>query len=113
MLKIGKMAFLMYCIFFITVLSACGFRTEERPTSDANGTVLAGEEAPKRVGILKSMESKEEVVITVEGQDVNYRLSEKAKAQVEGKEVEKGSEVTFTTFSIGDDKETIAEFVIK
>lgn len=39
-----------------------------------------------------------------------FRLSEQAKSQIESKNMEIGSTVTFTTFSIGDDKKTISEF---
>lgn len=113
------MALVMACFLLISILSACGFNLEHNKemeqgtTSDASGTMLAGQDAPEIVGILKGIETKEEVIITVEGQDVNYRLSEEAKSQIEEKEVDLGSEVAFTTFSIGDDKESIAEFIIK
>lgn len=119
MLKIRKMALVMVCFFLMLILGACGFTEEhneeigDKAKGDANGTVLAGQEAPEIEGILKSIETKEEVIITVEGQDVNYGLSEKAKSQIEGKEVDIGSEVTFTPYSIGDDKETIDEFFIR
>jgi hypothetical protein len=108
-------------VFFLTMsfLGACGFTVEhneetgKESAGDASGTMLAGQEAPEIVGVLKSVETNDEVIISVDGEDVQYRLSEEAKSQMEAKEVELDSEVTFTTFSIGDDKETVAEFIIK
>lgn len=117
MLKNIKMVIVMVCFSLMSILGACGSTVDEEmgkgTTGNANGTVLAGQEAPEKVGILKSMEANGEVIITVEGQDVNYRLSEEAKRQIEGTEVEIGSEVTFTTYSIGDEKENIDKFIIK
>ncbi|MET3699576.1 hypothetical protein SAMN05877753_11248 [Bacillus oleivorans] len=119
MLNIRKMAVGIVCFLIISILGACGnadvqnAESGEGPTGDAAGTVLAGQEAPEIAGIIKSVETDEEVIITVGGQDVNYRLSEEAKSQIEGKEVEIGSEVTFSTYSIGDDKETIDQFIIE
>ncbi|WP_133058588.1 DUF3953 domain-containing protein [Halalkalibacter urbisdiaboli] len=118
-LDMRKMALVMACFLLMSILGACGFTVEqneefgEGTTGDANGTVPAGQEAPEIVGFLKSIETKEEVIITVGEQDVHYRLSEEAKSQIEGKEVDIDSEVTFTTYSIGDDQETIDEFIIK
>jgi hypothetical protein len=101
----------------MVILGACGFNKsneiKEDPTGSATGIMLAGQEAPEIVGILKSIAENDEVIVTVEGQDVIYRLSEEANSQIEGNEVDKGSEVTFTTFSIGDSKETIETFIIK
>lgn len=119
MLTFRKVALVMMCIFLFSMLGACGFTVEKNEeigqgtTGDASGTMLAGQQAEEKVGVLRSIEENEEVIITLGGQDVNYRLSEDAKSQIEGKKVELGSEVTFTTYSIGDAKETISEFIIK
>lgn len=104
----------------LAVLGACGNAeqqngttgTEESTENLAGGTMLAGEEAPQITGTLKSIEVNDEVVITVNGNDITYRLSEEAKAQLNSNEVELGSEITFTTFSIGDAKESVAEFIV-
>jgi hypothetical protein len=77
----------------------------ESSTGDANGTVLAGQEPTEIVGILKSIETEEKVIITAEHQNVNDRLSEEAKGQIKGKEVNIGSKITFTTYSMGDDND--------
>lgn len=117
MLNIRNIAIGIVCCLLLSILGACGIagekkvETGEGSTGDAAGTVLAGEEAAKIIGILKSIETNEEVIIAVVGQDVHYRLSEEAQSQIEGKEVDLGSEVTFRTYSIGDDKETIDEFI--
>ncbi|OLS39201.1 hypothetical protein [Bacillus sp. MRMR6] len=119
MLKWRKLALVMVCFLMLSFLGACGVskdqneETGEETAGNASGIMLAGQEAPEIVGILKSIEANDEVMITVEGQDVQYRLSEEAKSQIDKKEVELDSEVTFTTFSIGDDKETVAEFIIE
>ncbi|MEW9053110.1 MAG: hypothetical protein AB2392_18265 [Neobacillus sp.] len=119
MLKMRKLALVMFCFLVMSFLGACGVSKEqneeigEETSGNASGIMLADQEAPEIVGVLKSMEADDEVLITVEGKDVQYRLSEEAKSQIEAKEVELDSEVTFTTFSIGDDKETVAEFIIK
>lgn len=107
---------ILVSIFTLSMLAACGFTVEqheeEGTTDSAEGTMLAGEEAPEQVGILKSIAS-EEVVITLEGKDVTYRLSQDAKEQLEKEEVAIKDEVTFTTYSIGDEKETINKFILK
>lgn len=114
-----KTAYVFVCFLIMLFLAACGVSNEgqkepgEQTSGNASGIVLAGQEAPEIKGIIKSIEIKDEVIVTVDGQDVHYRLSDDAKSQIEGKEVEVGSEVTFTTFSIGDNKETIAKFIIK
>ena len=118
MIRLRKTAFVMFCISIMSILAACGVaqeKTEElgyEATGNATGTVLAGQDSPELTGILKSLENQDEVILTVDGQDVNYRLSEEAKNQIDGKEVAIGSQVTFTTFSIGDDKESIDVFII-
>lgn len=119
---IKKMTFALISVLLLTILGAC-VTTETQPngkneaeeTSEnlAGGIMLAGEEAPEIVGTLKSIGSSDEVIITVNGNDITYRLSEEAKGQLENKEVEIGSEVIFTTFSIGDATESVAEFIVK
>ncbi|TSI03708.1 hypothetical protein [Lysinibacillus sp. BW-2-10] len=107
------------CFLSVFALVGCGSTVEqgeEAPNSNENlagGTMLAGEEAPEIKGILKIIEESNEVIITVDSQDIVYRLSERAIEQVKEKIVEPGNEVTFTTFSIGDDKESIAEFIVE
>lgn len=104
----------------LTILGACGNAEQENETNEteestenlAGGTMLAGEEAPQITGTLKSIEADDEVVITANGNDITYRLSEEAKEQLDNNEVEIGNEVLFTTFSIGDAKESIAEFIV-
>lgn len=114
-----KVTLMFVSILVISILSACGASVEQDNTSgegtsgNASGIMLAGQDAPEIVGTLKSIEANVEVIITVDGQDVNYRISEDATAQIEGEEVGIGSEVTFTTFSIGNGKDTVAEFIIK
>lgn len=118
--NIKKLTFIGVSVFMLTVLGACGnaeqqngtTETEESAENSAGGIMLAGEEAPQVIGTLKSIEANNEVVITVNGDDITYRLSEEAKAQVDSNEVELGSEITFTTFSIGDAKESVAEFIV-
>lgn len=117
-MNIRKLAVTIVCCMFLSILTACGVtkeqnvESEEGVTGGSSGIVLAGQEAPEIAGIIKNIEI-EEIIITVEGQDVHYHLSEKAKSQLDAKEVEIGSTVTFTTFSIGDNKETIEAFTIK
>ncbi|KGR77263.1 hypothetical protein [Ureibacillus manganicus] len=118
MKNIKKLTFVGVSVFMLAILGACGNteqqnETEESAENLAGGTMLAGEEAPEITGTLKSIESNDEVVITVSGDDVTYRLSEEAKTQLENKEVELGNEITFTTFSIGDAKESVAEFIVE
>ncbi|MGX6445688.1 hypothetical protein ACWM35_20925 [Neobacillus sp. K501] len=116
-MKIRKVALMVVCSLFLSILAACGgtkelkVETEGGVSDGASGIVLAGQKAPEIVGIIENIEA-DEVMVTVDGQDVQYRLSDKAKEQLDAKEVEIGSTVTFTTFSIGDNKETIDEFVI-
>ncbi len=112
-----NLALVLGCFLLISVLSACGFTGQktndigDEASGDISGIMLAGGETTEITGIVKSIKTAEdEVIITVENQDVNYRLSEEAKKQIEGKEVEIGSNVSFTTFSIGDNKETIEKF---
>jgi uncharacterized protein YcfL len=118
-LNLRKKALAIVCCLLLSILASCGSKkeqnveTEQEVTGDASGIVLAGQEAPKIEGVIKSLETNEEVIVIVDGQDVHYRLSDKAKSQLDDKEVEIGSTVTFTTFSIGDNKETIDEFIIK
>jgi hypothetical protein len=116
MRRINNM-FVSICIISLLFLGACGFTVEEHEDSgtgstdnNAGGTMLAGQELPETVGILKSYDSTEEVIMTVDGEDIAYRLSENALKQLESNEISTGSEVTFTTYSIGDDKETIDQF---
>ena len=120
--NIKKMTFIGISVLMLTILGACGNtekqsegtnETGEQTENLAGGTMLAGEEAPEIVGTLKSIEANDEVIITVNGEDITYRLSEEAKSQMDNKEVELGSEVTFTTFSIGDSTESVAEFIVK
>ncbi|QHE52806.1 hypothetical protein [Pontibacillus sp. HMF3514] len=119
MLQVKKLAVLMISVFTLVILGACGFTVEQHEemgggdTGNEQGTMPAGQEAPEQEGVLKGIESKDVVVITVDGQDVTYRLSEDAKAQIENEDVKDGDEVTFTTYSIGDDRETIDKFIIK
>ncbi|MFD1738138.1 hypothetical protein ACFSCX_16545 [Bacillus salitolerans] len=118
MLKIRKMTFALVGFFLLTIVGACGFTVEqhedmgEETTSGASGTVLAGQEAPEITGTIESIES-EEVVITVDGQEVTFRLSEDSKKQIQDGEVDSGDAVTFTTYSIGDDKQTIDQFILE
>lgn len=105
----------------LSVLGACGNAKQENETNEteestenlAGGTMLAGEEAPQITGTLKSIEANDEVVITVNDNNITYRLSEEAKEQLVNKEVEIGNEVLFTTFSIGDATESVAEFIVE
>ena len=116
MLKMKKIALVLGSFLLMSVLGACGINGEqnvevgEETSGDASGIMLAGGEATEITGIIKSIKTNDEVIITVEGQDVNYRLSEESKKQIEEKEVYVGSNVSFTTFSIGDNKETIEKF---
>jgi len=116
---VKKLAVLMIGVLTLFVLGACGFTVEQHEemgggsTSENAGTMPAGQEAPEQVGVLKEIQSSGIVVITVDGQDVTYRLSEDAKAQIESEDVKDGDEVTFTTYSIGDDQETIDKFKIE
>lgn len=114
-----KLAVLMISVMIIFVLGACGFTVEQHEemgggsTSENAGTMPAGQEAPEQVGVLKEVQSLGIVIITVDGQDVTYRLSEDAKAQIESEDVKDGDEVTYTIYSIGDDRETIDKFIIE
>lgn len=117
MLKMKNIALVFGCFLFMAVLGACGFIGEQKSDAgldspgDASGIMLAGGESTEVTGIIKSIKTTEdEVIVTVENQDVTYRLSEDSKRQIEEKEVDIGSEVSFTTFSIGDNKETIEKF---
>ncbi|MEN2767736.1 hypothetical protein [Ornithinibacillus xuwenensis] len=108
---------LIVSLFGLLFLGACGFTVEEHEDSglestdeNTSGTMLAGQEAPETVGTIKSIDSSDEIIITVEGEDITYRLSEDAKKQLESNSYESGTEVTFTTYTIGDDKETIDQF---
>jgi len=109
----------VFQVLTLFVLVACGFTVEKHEemgggsTSENAGTMPAGQEAPEQVGVLKEIQSSGDVVITVEGQDVIYRLSEDAKAQIKSEDVKDGDEVTYTTYSIGDDRETIDKFIIE
>ena len=116
MLKMKNIVLVFGCFLLMSVLGACGMNGEqnaevgEETSGDASGIMLAGGEATEITGIIKSIKTNDEVIITVEGQEVTYRLSDESKKQVEEKEVEVGSNVYFTTFSIGDNKETIEKF---
>ncbi|CAM5216320.1 putative protein OS=Ureibacillus acetophenoni OX=614649 GN=SAMN05877842_106114 PE=4 SV=1 [Ureibacillus acetophenoni] len=118
MKSIKKLTFVGFSVLMLAILGACGNAEQQNSTEEsaedlAGGTVLAGEEAPEITGTLKSVKANDEVVITVSGTDITYRLSEEAKGQLDNKEVEIGSEVTFTTFSIGDATESVAEFKVE
>lgn len=110
---------MMVSVCTVFMISACGFTVEQHEEIDggtsgeSQGTMPAGEEAPEQVGVLKSVVSSDEVILTVDGQEGTYRLSADAKAQLENEEVKKGDEVTFTTYSIGDDQETIDTFIME
>lgn len=108
-----RLALIMAGICLLFILGACGAATEddEETVSGAEGTMPAGEELPETIGVLKSMESAEKVIISVDGEDVIYRLSADAIDQIENEEVDYDTEVTFTTYSIGDDMETIDRFI--
>ncbi|MFJ8235829.1 hypothetical protein ACIQ34_08800 [Ureibacillus sp. NPDC094379] len=118
-MMIKKMKLVIASCFLFTIISACGVN-EEKPqtviedeaTGNASGITLAGQEPPEIIGTLKQIEA-EEAIITVSGQDVQYRLSDVAKSQIKDQEVDIDQEVTFITFSIGDQKETVAEFILK
>ena len=117
MLKMKNIVLVFGCFLLLSVLGGCGLNgeqnteVEEETSGDASGIMLAGGESTEVTGIIKSIKTTEdEVIITVENQDVTYRLSEDSKRQIEEKEVDIGSEVSFTTFSIGDNKETIEKF---
>lgn len=121
MKNIKKITYIGISVLSLTVLGACGTNevqpedqsaSEEQTENLAGGIMLAGEETPQIVGILKSIEENNEIIITVNGEDILYRLSEGAKTQLDHKEVDIGTEVTFTTFSIGDSTESVAEFVL-
>ncbi|MGE7664782.1 hypothetical protein ACQKMN_03605 [Ureibacillus composti] len=105
--------------FLLTILSACGVTEEQpqsviedAPTGNASGITLAGQEVPEIIGTLKQIDA-EEAIITVSGKDIQYRLSDVAKEQIINQEVDIDQEVTFKTFSIGDQKETVAEFILE
>ncbi|MBU9723558.1 MULTISPECIES: hypothetical protein [Bacillaceae] len=120
MIRLKWVIVVLGTIFSVILVSACG-STEEQVgqelevgnKGDISGIMLAGEDAPEVNGTFVSAEEEDEVIITVNGNDVIYRLSEDAKRQVDNNEVEQGIEVTFTTYSIGDAKETIDKFIIK
>lgn len=113
MLKLKTSGLVMISFFVLVILGACGFAIEENEGSgnSAEGTMPADQEAPELTGILKSIESPEEVIISIDSQTETYRLSSDAKSQVQAEEVTVGNEVTFTTYSIGDDKKTIDKFL--
>ncbi|MDM5334282.1 hypothetical protein QUF56_13680 [Ureibacillus composti] len=105
--------------FLLTIISACGVVEEQpqsviedTPTGNASGITLAGQEAPEIIGTLKQIDA-DEAIITVSGQDIQYRLSDVAKNQINNQEVDINQQVTFKTFSIGDQKETVAEFILE
>ena len=116
MIKIMK---IVVAVGFLLTLSACGVTEEQpqsviedAPTGNASGITLAGQEAPEIIGTLKQIDA-DEAIITVSGQDIQYRLSDVAKNQINNQEVDVNQEVTFKTFSIGDQKETVAEFILE
>lgn len=113
MLKLKTSGLVMIGFFVLVILSACGFTIEENEGSknSAEGTMPADQEAPEYTGMLESIESPEEVLISIDGQTETYRLSADAKSQVQAEEVTVGNEVTFTTYSIGDNKKTIDKFI--
>jgi len=120
--NIKKLTCIGVSVLMLSFLAACGSNgnqqdqaneTEETVENLAGGTMLAGEQAPEIVGILKSIDEHDEVTITVNGEDTKYRLSEEAKNQLDHKDIEIGNEVTFTTFSIGDATESVAEFIMQ
>lgn len=108
-----KYALMIICFVTISTLAGCGDQPKinEESTDDITGILLAGQEAPELTGVLKSIQNNNEAVLVIEGRDVVYHLSEEAKTQI--KNIDLGSEVVFTTFSIGDSKETIAEFIVR
>jgi len=120
--NIKKLTIIGLSALLLSIIAACGpndkqqdeaTNTEDTTENLAGGIMLAGEEAPEIIGTLVSIEANDEVIITVNGNDITYRLSEESKKQIEDKEVALGSEVTFTTFSIGDAKESVAKFKVK
>lgn len=103
----------------LILLGACGENTDEHEHSDADSTdenltgiMLAGKDLPEQVGLLKSV-NNDEVIITIDNKDITYRLSEDAKIQLDSEQVESGSEVSFTTYTIGDEMETIDRFNVE
>lgn len=108
-----KNAFFIIFFVLLTIVAGCVSNDPNHSVTsgDASGIVLAGQESPEIIGVLKSIKANDEVVLTIEGKDVIYRLSDTAKKQIE--EIELSSEVIFTTFSIGDHKETIAKFILR
>ncbi|KHF38905.1 hypothetical protein [Halalkalibacter okhensis] len=118
-MHIIKNVLVIVTLLTVTLLGACGINEEKNKEigevefNSVGGIMLAGEELPEVVGVIKSIESLEEVIIYVDGQEVSYRLSDEAKSQITAKELESGDEVIFTTYSIGDDKATIDTFIKK
>jgi len=108
-----KNALFISCFVLITILAGCNSNNpnNEETTGAASGIVLAGQEAPEIKGVFKSIEANDEVILTIEGKDVVYRLSDQAKTQIE--KIKLGGEVIFTTFSIGDTQDTVAEFIVR
>lgn len=109
--------FVICSIISLTLLTACGFSVEHKEDSgvestddNLSGTMLAGEDLPEQIGLLKSINDNDEVIITIDNKDITYRLSEDAKEQLDTSQVELGAEVTFTTYTIGDEMETIDRF---
>ncbi|UTR10014.1 hypothetical protein MM300_19370 [Evansella sp. LMS18] len=116
MLSKNWLAWTLNTILILAILGGCAFADNENDQGEADsggnasGIMLAGEEPPEVSGTVKSIESEDEIIITVNGVDKVYRLSEDAKNQLKDSVIEEGSEVTFTVYTIGDDKETIGEF---
>lgn len=116
---IKKMKIVVASCFLLTIIAACGVNKEQpqsiiedEPTGNASGITLTGQEPPEILGTLKQIDA-DEAIITVSGHDVQYRLSDVAISQIKGQEVDVDQEVTFITFSIGGQKETVAEFILK
>lgn len=115
MLNIKRTLFIL-AVIGLLLLGGCGFIVEqneeigEEVPNGAAGIMLAGQELPEVSGIIQSFVAEDEVIILVDGQEKTYRLSEDARNQVEEQSVAIGSEVTFSTYTIGDDKETIDSF---
>ncbi|WP_088035215.1 hypothetical protein [Evansella clarkii] len=116
MLSKRWLAMTLTIIFILAVLGGCASADNENDQGEsesggnASGIMLAGEEPPEVSGTVKSIESEDEIIITVNGVDKVYRLSEDAKNQLKDSVIEEGTKVTFTVYTIGDDKETIGEF---
>jgi hypothetical protein len=119
-MKTRKYIIITVSTFSLLLLGACGFNVEKNEESgvettdnNAAGITLAGQEPVEQVGIIKSFDSTDEVIITVDQEDITYRLSEDAKEQIESNEIVKGAKVTFTTYTIGDEMETIDKFNVE